>query len=817
MQDSDFSFACEEVSGGPSPWERLRVARFKAEEHISRPYVYEITLAALHASDEIDPRALVGKRATFRIATRSLPAHRVVHGIVVEAADIASATDREVYRVLLEPPLARAGHRRRYRIFLDKTIRQIIDAVLQDEPRLHLEPGATVEEDPGAPDYRPPREAFTWRVRDASRIDDVRARPYVVQYGESDLAFASRLLEAEGLSYHFENGDGACLLVITDHDGGRPRVAEGALLPPRPEIRTVGLGARLRTGKVVLDDYDWRKPKLSLVARAEGGVDEELSTYQYPGGYPDASTKGEPLAKARAERFGVEARYAVMDGVTRVLGAGSVFRIEADEQEHDGEYLATSLELAGEQAGVLTEHATDGTEPFKVRLECARRGHGKSVEASRFRPELRTPKPRIAGTQTAVVTDEPSSAGAEVHVGGPDGLSVGCVRVRFHWDKERPRHDKEPTSCWVRVNQPFAGVGEGGVWHPRVGVETIVDFEDGDPDRPIIVGRLYNGAHLPPRTRGEHSTMKSFSTPGGAVYNELTFEDQAGGELWHQNAGKDHNLDVGNCRLETVAASAVMAVGVDNAEKIGAECMVTVGANHTLTIGANQTITVAANSTTTIGGNSNHTTSADKSQTIGGSETITIGATLTETVSGSVTETYGATKSTTVAASFTETFSATETITVSGNVTVSSGATHDLTVNGPRLILVGGNVTETVAGATTHNFNSVELRLFGGEQAITAPTITKNCPIHYVNTPTFSHASGHKFEAKGSSVSQTGTSLGVTGAFAGAYGLNAHKKGVSVSVCGPHGKSSGPKLEATGLKLTIYPICTYILGVVVEA
>ena len=297
---------------------------------------------------------------------------------------------------------------------------------------------------------------------------------------------------------------------------------------------------------------------------------------------------------------------------------------------------------------------------------------------------------------------------------------------------ETSRHEGAD-AAWVRVNQP-AGAGEGAVYHPRVGDEVVVEFLEGDPDCPLVTGRVYNGAHLPPRTRGEHSTLKSFSTPGGAVYNELTFEDQAGGELWHQNAGKDHNLDVGNCRLETVAVDAVMAVGADNAEKIGAECMVTVGANHTLTVGANQTITVAANSTTTIGGNSNHTTSANKSQTIGANETMTIGATLTETVSGSVTETYGATKSTTVAASFSETFSATETITVSGNVTVSSGATHDLTVNGPRLILVGGNLSETVAGATTHDFNSVELRLFGGEQAITAPSITKNCPIHSSST-----------------------------------------------------------------------------------
>ncbi|KYF59244.1 hypothetical protein BE08_21850 [Sorangium cellulosum] len=95
----------------------------------------------------------------------------------------------------------------------------------------------------------------------------------------------------------------------------------------------------------------------------------------------------------------------------------------------------------------------------------------------------------MQGTQTAFVTAEPGAQGAEIHVGGPPGAEIGCVRVKFHWDKDAARHAKEPTSCWVRVNQVFAGVGEGAVFHPRVGVEVIVDFEEGDPDRPIVVGR----------------------------------------------------------------------------------------------------------------------------------------------------------------------------------------------------------------------------------------------------------------------------------------------------------------------------------------
>src|SRR5262249_32656180 len=152
----------------------------------------------------------------------------------------------------------------------------------------------------------------------------------------------------------------------------------------------------------------------------------------------------------------------------RVLSAGSVFALDDDDEEHEGEYVVTSLAVRGDQGGTLSQGARQGHEPFIGRFECARRGHGKHVAESRFRPEKRTVKPRIVGSQTAGVTAEPSTAGSEVHVGGPDGLSLGCVRVKFHWDKDAARQAKEPTSCWIRVNQPFAGVGEGGVWHPRV-------------------------------------------------------------------------------------------------------------------------------------------------------------------------------------------------------------------------------------------------------------------------------------------------------------------------------------------------------------
>src|SRR5262249_26262796 len=147
---------------------------------------------------EVDPRDLLGARATLRVETQSTPARKVVHGIVAEAEELFEHPDGMLYRVVLVPPWARAMHRQRCRIFLDKTLREIVDAVLCGDPLMKLRQGARVEDDDGALVYQPAAEEYTWRVRDTSRLDDRRVRAYVVQYSESDLAFVARLLEEEG-------------------------------------------------------------------------------------------------------------------------------------------------------------------------------------------------------------------------------------------------------------------------------------------------------------------------------------------------------------------------------------------------------------------------------------------------------------------------------------------------------------------------------------------------------------------------------------------------------------------------------------------
>jgi type VI secretion system secreted protein VgrG len=200
-----------------------------------------------------------------------------------------------------------------------------------------------------------------------------------------------------------------------------------------------------------------------------------------------------------------------------------------------------------------------------------------------------TPAPRIHGSQTAFVTAEPQASGAVIHVGD----QIGCVRLRFHWDTDEERLAKEPSSCWVRVSQMFAGAGEGAVWHPRVGVEVIVEFLEGDPDRPIVTGRVYNGANIPPAPAAGAEEIRMHA---GKDWNTVVENDRT--ELMKANSSSTVSVD----RTESTGATRSTMVKATNTERVGGSESITVGSNQTLSVGSNQTVLVGANQTTSIDG-----------------------------------------------------------------------------------------------------------------------------------------------------------------------------------------------------------------------
>lgn len=794
MSSYDFTFACEGIGGIAHAWEPLRVVRFRGTEALSTPYRYDVTL--LDVAAMIPVGELIGKRATLRIATSSVPAYKTVHGIVTEAEEISTLPEGRTFRVVIEPPWTRAKHKRHCRIFLQKSLRHIVETVLQSDKLLKKATSEELAPDLGGIDFTPALEKFAWRIVDTQRLDDARVSPFVVQYNESDFAFVSRLLEAEGISYHFEHAADTVLLVFSDSDSGKPRLTPavvGTGINGR-EIRGFFTGARLKPAAVTLGDYNWKQPDVNMSASA-GSKGADSFEQVYPGGYPDHANQGAPLAHVLLGRHKTEARFARGNGWLRVLGAGSIFELEHKTARLEGEYLVTSLDVQAEQAGVLQSNPAGAIEPFTASFVCARRGSGKTVEDSGFRPAHSTPRPKIIGSQTAIVTAEPSASGAEINVGGPAGTDIGCVRLRFHWDTESARLAKEPSSCWVRVNEPFAGSGMGGVWHPRVGTEVIVEFEDGNPDRPVVVGRVYNGIHRPYHGGAPNiSTLKSNASPGGAVHNEITFDDTAGGELIYTNAGKDMETDVGNDRVETVAANAFMKVGGNDTEAIGANCSVTIGVNEMVTVGGNDTSTIAGNVSTTIGANSMTMIGGNEAHVVGANQAITIGANHTEVVGGSLSEKIGGTLTTNVAAAESQSIGADRSTTIAGAHTQSFGATHvkivdgnrslecaDLTtdIGGSSIRLVGGSITTTVG--SEHTMNA------GGGAIFLAPK--------------YSALDSNRSDVDTTKIKITGLTLTIGGIQLGASGSMSVTAAVNANL-------GGLSLEFYGAKLHVYGLLT---------
>jgi type VI secretion system secreted protein VgrG len=695
MLDHDFAFHWEH---GGKHWQHLRVVSFRVTDALSSPYRIELLLHARGAGLTVEPEDLVGCLATLRIATQTNPPVRCLHGLVVEAEDLGPTTHGALYQVTLAPPHARAAHRVQSRIFLDKTLKAIVESVLTDDPALRQgEADPTVLSDLHEP-FEVPEARFVWRVRDTERLDDVTARHYCVQYGESDFDFLSRLLEEEGISYHFEHTANAVALVLTDHDGGRARLEPFDPLGPavlHRQLSAVRVGQRLRAGRVKLVDSNWKKPALDMQVEAKAdAAARDLFHAAYPGRYPDAPSQGAPLARAQLERLGTEARYASAEGACRLLGAGTLFALDHSEDRYDGEYLVTTAEIAAESQGELANADLQATptDPYRVRVACVRRGVGSAVQESRFRPAPTTRKPLIIGSQTAIVVDEPSARGAEIHVGGPKGAEIGCVRLKFHWDIDSARHAKEPTSCWVRVSQTFAGAGGGSVWHPRVGTEVIVEFLDGDPDRPIVTGRVYNGAQLPPalgRGAATVSTVKSMSSPGGGTFNELAFDDTAGKEQVRLFAGKDWNSEVGSNRSETVRNDSTSSVLVHREESTGGNRKTKVTGTNEETVTSDETITVTGRQKVIVAAGQDMTITADRNLTVTGPHTASVGP-----------ESY--------------TVNGASSLTVTGARAESVGAALDLLVGAAMKTTVGGGFEVTAAKAS----------ITAGPVAVTSSTST---------------------------------------------------------------------------------------------
>jgi type VI secretion system secreted protein VgrG len=440
----------------------------------------------------------------------------------------------------------------------------------------------------------------------------------------------------------------------------------------------------LRTGSVVLRDFDFQKPALSLQATKEADSDKEsrFQHYDYPGEF-HKQTLGDRLAKVRLEEERAEIYLGRGESNIRRFEPGYKFTLEEHPRDElNMEYLIVRVQHVGEQS-----HAGfgggggggGGDQPLVYRnvFECI-------PAAIPYRPMRVTPRPRIDGPQTAMVT---GPSGSEIHCD-----SHGRVKVKFHWDLSTSKDDT--SSCWIRVSQGWGGAGWGMMFIPRVGNEVIVEFLEGDPDRPLITGRVYNGTSIPPYplpANKTKTTLMTQTTPGGGSANHITMEDASGSQMFAINASKDMLINVANDIVTKVKANFEESVGgsrtrtVDGDENIivGGDRKELVRGSETLTINGSEVIAIGGSEVVVIKGSRSEKVGAAAVDAIGAADIIAVKGNYTLNVGAAMAEVIGAAKMTAVKGKFTK---------------QASGASIEM-VGGAKIVKAKGKINETAGGA----------------------------------------------------------------------------------------------------------------------
>lgn len=513
---------------------KLKVLRFRGEEALSRPFRYRLEIACEDPS--LDFAQFVDKAAVLGILAGG-PV-RYVHGIIDRFEQGEPGRRFTLYQMELVPAIWRLSYRHNCRIFQQKSAPDIIKQIL-DEVGLS-------------------GDAYRQSLQGNHPV-----REYCVQYRESELAFISRLMEEEGIFYFFEHSGDRHVMVM----GDSPSVHQA--IPGEPGLRYVPRHAgqvsdihifdfryaeAVRPGIASQRDYDFKRPAQDLTGTKRATVDLNLEVYDYPGLYTDNGV-GNALTQVRLEELRVPRQGGHGQSICGQLVPGYTFELkEFPRRDRNRKYMLTSLVTEGAQPQALEETAGSGGSSFSNRFECL-------PADVPYRPLRVTPKPFVKGAQTAIVV---GPAGEEIYTD-----EFGRIKVQFHWDREGQGDEK--ASCWMRVSQAWAGATWGAVSIPRIGHEVIVDFLEGDPDRPIVTGRVYHGTNRPPYALPEHKTrtvMKTNSSKGGDGFNEIRIEDKKGQEQIFIHAERNEDIRVKNDALEWIGHDRHLIVKHDQLEMV---------------------------------------------------------------------------------------------------------------------------------------------------------------------------------------------------------------------------------------------------------
>jgi type VI secretion system secreted protein VgrG len=652
--------------------DELLILRMEAKEELSG--LFEFTVDLLSDNESVGHDELLGKQMCVEMDLVA-GSKRYYDGYVSQFAQIGHIAYFAHYRAILRPWLWFLTRTSDCRIFQNKKIPDIVKEVFRDN-------GFTDFEDKLSGSYQ------EWE--------------YCVQYRETDFNFVSRLMEREGIYYYFKHVSGKHTLILCDgYSSHSPLEAYGEIpyVPPSEQgstrwkdyIFSWTFTKSIQPGQFSHTDYDFKKPKSDLATNAplpRSHAYADLEIFDYPGKYLETS-EGDVYARHRIEALQVGHEVLTGEANARGICNGGLYTMtEHPRGDQNREYLITSTVCllhsdAFESVPEIAQAPVFGCEFCCIDSK-------ESFRASRV-----IPKPVVQGPQSAVVVGKD---GEEIYTD-----EYGRVKLQFHWD--RYGASNENSSCWVRVAQVWAGKNWGAMHIPRIGQEVIVDFLEGDPDRPIITGRVYNADQMPPYSLPANMTqsgLKSRSSKGGSGenFNEIRFEDKKGEEQVYIHAEKNQDnlvennetTQVGNDRTENVGHDETITIGNDRTEQVIKNENITIGVDRTETVGSNETVAIGSNRTVNIGGNKSETVALNKAETIGVAKALSIGAGYQVTVGAVMNETIGAARATQVGTNMSESIGNHCNIDIGQNQSVSVGDSNTLKVGKNLVIDVGDSV-----------------------------------------------------------------------------------------------------------------------------
>lgn len=608
----------------------LIVSQFSGVEQMSSLFQFDISF--LSEKGELAPDDILGKELTVKY---DLPggSKRFFHGFVTEFSQGATQQRFHQYHATVRPWLWFLTRSADCRIFQNKDVQEIFEEVVKPYGFTH----------------------FKFKLNGALNKMD-----YCVQYRETDFNFVSRLLEQEGISYHFQHADGRHTMLLANDNSAHEKVPGYETVPYFPPDAPDAARERdylddwsftksVLPGTYATTDYDFTAPKKALGANSSisrSHAHASLEIFDYPADLAkfDSGETGR-VAKIRVQEL--QATHMVGRGKGNAVGLATGYKFKLDKytrKDLNIEYLVTGARYVITSDAAAAGAADTGTE-CQVTID--------AIDAKQpFRPARVTPKPIVQGAQTAMVVGK---AGDDIYTD-----EHARVKVQFHWDRQGK--NDENSGCWIRVAQTWAGKQWGVIHIPRIGHEVIVDFLEGDPDKPIITGRVYNGANMPPYDLPGNKTqsgVKSRSSKDGTPenFNEIRFEDKKGEEQLYIHAEKnqdivvendethsvghdqtltvqhdrtkdvqnDEKTSIGKNRTESVGEDEKITIGKSRTESVGSDEKIDISKTQKIAVGDDRSLSVSKNQTTTIGDNRKQSVGKDEEVSIGKNRKSTIG------------------------------------------------------------------------------------------------------------------------------------------------------------------------------------------------